>query len=81
MFGELFLGENTGYKYTDMVDPHEKNISEISNFDNTVCSKLASRSEFEKLQNAFFKQGKHVVRPQSKIITLHPNFYISQKKS
>lgn len=76
MFGELFLGENTGYKYTDNIDPHPNltNPEVMSNllpdWGNTVCSKISSRSAFEELENNLLAEGKEVVRcpHQSRLI-------------
>jgi hypothetical protein len=55
MFGELFLGENTGYLYSDLVDPIQSDQN-ASSFDTTVCSRVASQSEFLQLGNGIKMQ-------------------------
>ena len=67
MFGELFLGQYTVYEYASrpLIHPnvHTQNISDIvDTFDHTMCSQVATKSEFEDIAQIVASFGKEIVR-------------------
>ena len=82
MFGELFLGENTAYEYNSRPLPHPNiqglNFSQIvSDLDSTMCSRVATKSEYLDIQQIISQFDKQIVRVID--VTYKPLYPLEEK--